>query len=46
MADKPKVVRLVNAKTGVLVETTDTIAANLSGFEPEKKSAKAAEKSS
>lgn len=45
MADKPKPVRLVNTKTGVVVETTETVAANLSGYEPEKKSAKAAEKS-
>lgn len=44
MAEKLKTVRLTNA-AGVTVVTTEAIASRLSGFAPEKKAAKAAEKS-
>ena len=39
MADNPKLVRLQNSKTGVVVETTADVATRLSGFEPVKKAA-------
>lgn len=42
MADA-KTVRLRNAKTGVVVTTTEDIASRLAGFEPEKKATKATE---
>lgn len=44
MADKPKLVRLQNTKTGVVVETTEDNAGRLSGYEPVKKATKATEK--
>lgn len=45
MADKPKLVRMQNTETGVVVETTEDVAGRLSGFEPVKKAAKSTEAS-
>jgi hypothetical protein len=45
MADKVKTVRLRNTKTGVEVVTTETVAANLSGYELAGKPAKSSDSS-
>lgn len=39
-AKEPKLVRLTNSKTGVVVQTTEDNAGRLSGFEPEKATSK------
>jgi hypothetical protein len=41
MADKPKMVRLRNTETGVVVETTEENAARIRGYEPVKASSSA-----
>ena len=43
---KPKVVRLRNTKTGVVVETSEANAARLPGFEPVKASSSSSSKGS